>query len=454
MLKSLRARLIVIILVPLLLIAAGVGAWRVAAAQNTAQDLFDKTLLVTALAVSRDVASRDGDAISPETTRLLSATSGGPVRYHVYAPDGVFVTGFATPPVPIDFAWDRTQTFAYFDATSRGRDVRVLRLQYVTQISGYSGAFIVTVWQDNTVRQAFVRGQVIRALTLIAVLIGTTAIVVWFGVKLGLKPLLDLEEAISRRSAVDLSPIRRTVPVETQGLVDRLNNLFAQVALSMDAQAAFISDAAHQLRNPIAGLRALGDSILTARTLDSAQARATDLVAAAQGAGDLAESLMTLERVRATSDTAPVTRVDMVALTAELVADRRAAQSSFGPVIHTHLGDTPQYVMADATMLGEAIKNLIHNARIHGGPDLTRVDVTLTTTDHHVTVTITDDGRGVPPANFAKIRARFGQGDAGPGSGLGLSIADAVASSHKGQLTINAVPRGFSVSITLPRRIS
>ena len=136
---------------------------------------------------------------------------------------------------PIDFEWDRSQTFAYFDAVSRGRDVRVLRLQYVTQIAGFSGPFVVTVWQDNAQRQAFVQAQVLRALGVIAALLGATAVVVWFGVRLGLKPLLDLEDAISRRSPADLSPIRRRVPDEVQGLVTRINRLFGQVSASMVA---------------------------------------------------------------------------------------------------------------------------------------------------------------------------------------------------------------------------
>ena len=94
MLNSLRFRLFAIILGPLLLIALGIGIWRLASAQQTAQEVFDRNLLVTALAVSRDVASRDGDAISVETAQLLSRSAGEPVRYHVYAPDGVLVVGY------------------------------------------------------------------------------------------------------------------------------------------------------------------------------------------------------------------------------------------------------------------------------------------------------------------------------------------------------------------------
>ncbi|AXS40766.1 sensor histidine kinase N-terminal domain-containing protein [Breoghania sp. L-A4] len=255
---SLRLRLFAIILAPLLVISIGIGIWRVSEAKETARGLYDKSLLFTALAVSRDVALLDGDAISAETEKLLGATAGGPVRYHVYAPDGVFVTGYATPPIPVSSVSDQNEAFAYFDAVDKGRDVRVLRLKYVTQIAGFSGSFTFTVWQDAAVRREFARVLAIRAFASIAALIGTAAFLVWFGVNLGLKPLFDLEEAVSRRNPEDLSPIQRTVPVETQGLVQRLNRLFAQVTNSMEAQAAFISDASHQLRNPIAGVRALG----------------------------------------------------------------------------------------------------------------------------------------------------------------------------------------------------
>jgi len=451
MLNSLRFRLFAIILGPLLLIALGIGIWRLASAQQTAQEVFDRNLLVTALAVSRDVASRDGDAISVETAQLLSRSAGEPVRYHVYAPDGVFVTGFASPPVPIDFEWDRSQTFAYFDAVSRGRDVRVLRLQYVTQIAGFSGPFVVTVWQDNAQRQAFVQAQVLRALGVMAALLGATAVVVWFGVRLGLKPLLDLEDAISRRSPADLSPIRRRVPDEVQGLVTRINRLFGQVSASMEAQSAFISDAAHQLRNPIAGLRALGDSIRSARSLESAQERAADLVEAARGAGVLAESLMTLERARAASDLALASQVDVATLTQRLF-DQMAAEQTRGVRMTARIAPGPVTMMADETMLREAVRNLVHNALVHGGPSLSEIVLTLEVTDTQVLITVADDGRGVALEDFAKIRARFGQADAGNGSGLGLTIAEAVAQSHKGRLEILPVERGFAVALLLPLR--
>ena len=86
---------------------------------------FDRSLLSTALAVSRDVAVSGGDALSRGDRDLLRDTSGGAVFYHVYAPDGVFVTGYATPPVHGRRHPPRPARI-WFDGPI-GSDVRVLR---------------------------------------------------------------------------------------------------------------------------------------------------------------------------------------------------------------------------------------------------------------------------------------------------------------------------------------
>ncbi len=96
---SLRARLVLIILTSLMLISLILGGFAFQDAKARANDRFDRSLLSTVLAISRDTALSGGDALSPATLNLLGDTSGGPVFYHVYAPNGAYVTGYATPPV-------------------------------------------------------------------------------------------------------------------------------------------------------------------------------------------------------------------------------------------------------------------------------------------------------------------------------------------------------------------
>lgn len=452
---SLRLRLFLIILTPLLLIAVALAYWWTSEARSTAEGQYDNSLLFTALSVSKDVALRDGDAITSETENLLSKTAGGPVRYHVYAPDGVFVTGYAVPPIPIGTREAAHETYSYFDARYKGRNVRVLQLTYVTQIAGFSGPFTITVWQKKSIRQKFIQLLVFRALVVIGAMITTVAIVVWFGVNWGLKPLLDLEEAISLRNPQDLSTIKRIVPPETKGLVLQFNNLLRQVSTSMEAQANFISDAAHQLRNPIAGVRALGESISTAKTLKDAHTRASHLVDAAEQASDLANKLLTLERVRASEGVEPTKPVELTDIVKSVVKDfsYRAKQKKVKLAIQNK--DKNILVRVDPTMLREALINLVDNAFIHSGAKLSKINVILKTNHNFATISVEDDGKGVNKDDIPKILARFGQAESGQGSGLGLSIAGAIAKRYLGTLTIREQDNakqttGFSVSMRLP----
>lgn len=450
MVMSLRLRLFVIILLPLMLIGVVLGMWRIDEARKTTEGLYDRNLVFTAVAIARDISLIDGDALSRETEVLLSNAAGGPIRYHVYAPDGVFVTGYARPPIPIGAVPKSDQPFAHFDAVYRDEQVRVLRLWDVSKVDGLSGIFTITVWQEQSIRQRFVRALAMRAITLIVALIGTVAVALWFGVNLGLKPLLDLEDAISQRSPKDLTPIRRKVPQETRGIVEQLNQLIGKLDVTIEGQNNFISDAAHQLRNPLAGIHALAESILTAKSLPIAKSRANDLIGATQHASKLANRLLRLERIQAQSLNDNYEKVDLAALVLTIVQEFKPTMHSHGVTLTLDAVSTPAIVIGDAVMLGEAITNLLDNALAHGGSGLSTVTVNLSAENDNAVLRVTDNGVGVAAADIPKVMARFGQADPGEGSGLGLPIAEAVASRHGGSLKLVPQSGGLSVCLSLP----
>lgn len=444
---TLRMRLTLVILPPLMVIGVAVGLWQLGNARATAQDLFDRSLLTTALAVAGDVIRTDGEILSPETSALLADTSGGPVFYHVHAPDGVFVVGYATPPVPVSATPSEATGPTFYDGIYLGQEVRIARLRNEATIGGFSGAFTITVWQDVTLQNALIRSLVTRTAVVICVLIGTVALVVWFGVRLGLRPLLDLEDAIGTRSSDDLSPIRRPVPEEARGLVSTLNTLFGQVSATMEAQTSFISNAAHQLRNPIAGVQAMAEAVQGAPSGEAARTRAGQLVAAAQEASALANKLLTLERAKA----APIRELcDLRDVLRDALKATRAEATRQEITFTLTLPGQPLPVRGDPVMLGEVAVTLADNALRHGGPTLSRVDISVASTGQMARVTVRDDGQGVPPDVIPQILARFGQANPGAGSGLGLSIAQEVTNSHGGSLRIEDASPGFTVTVLLP----
>lgn len=447
--QSLRTRLIMIILTPLLIISVAAGAWQFRNATLRADDIFDRGLLSAALAISRDMAVSDGDALSPATRALISDTSGGELFYHVYAPDGVFVTGYATPPVPPRAAAETAEPF-FYDARYKSREVRVLRFQDAATVSGLSGLFTITVWQGMDVRNAFARDVVIRSFAVIALLVASVALVVWFGVGLGLRPLLDLQDAIARRSPSELEPIRRPVPIEARGLVATLNTLLERVSRRISSKDEFISNAAHQLRNPIAGVLALAEAVQNAPTGAAARARSTELVKAAREASHLTDQLLSFERARGTDTTEARVRVDLQALLQSVIGriSERAGEKSAEISYTSHAGEA--YVRCDQVMMQEALLNLLNNALVHGGPDLTRIGVDLSTSEHHAVVKIADNGIGIGPEDRISALGRFGQAGTGPGAGLGLPIAAKVMENHSGSLRIADSKTGALIVVTLP----
>ncbi len=446
---SLRGRLTAIILVPLLFVAMLVGFWQLTNAQRTATEVFDNSLLSAALAVANDVAISGGDALSPNTSAILSDTSGGPVFYHVYAPDGVIVAGYATPPVGIPRPSDEAAGPTYFDAVYFGRDVHGVRLQNATQIDGFVGIFTTTVWQDASVRQQFVNDLLLRSVLGICGLMAAVALIVWFGVRRGLRPLTELESAIERRTSDELTPIRRAVPVEVQGVVQTLNGLFAQVSQSMTAQSEFISNAAHQLRNPIAGVLALAEAVNAAPDSKARTDRSRDLLDAARETADLSQKLLLLERAKSISPSSAMEHIDLDLALADWVA---AARNGLPDGVLLKLAvDTDLSMTGDATMMRETVRNLIDNAIVHGGPDVTQIDVSAIRQGDSIVLSVEDDGIGLPEDAFEAAKERFRPVSETSKSGLGLSLVDTVARGHGGSLELVPKTGGLRVEMHLPQ---
>ena len=447
---SLRARLMILTFIPLTLISLLAGYWRISAAAETARDIFDRTLIALAVAISKDIANSGGEVLSGPTAELLQSTYSGRFYYHVYGPDGVFITGYATPPVKpatLEIAENIPQLF---EADYRGERVRVAQMKERMTLDTLTGTSVVTVWQTLSARQDFTRQQAIRAIALIITLILTVAGVVWFGINLGLKPLTDLQQAIGMRSSDDLSTIKRPVPPEVSGIVATLNGLFGQVSAAIASRDRFISDAAHQLRNPVAGLLSLAEAAADAKSESDRQLRVREIVDAARHATRLTNQLLSLERAKGRPDRSGFRRHDLNQLVQE-VCERNAK-----PVLLRGLdfsfdaAGAPAEISGEGLLIQEAVQNLIDNALKHAGPGNTSITVSVTTADGRAIINVADRGVGMAQEDSDLAFSRFSQLRPGEGSGLGLAIVDEIARLHGGEVRIEKAEIGARLSIAIP----
>ncbi len=445
---SLRLRLLLVLLGPLVVLSVALGYWRYTVALQTAESLFDRTLLATALAISRDVAVSDGDALLPSTLDLMRDASGGEIFYHVTGPGGIYVTGYAYPPVSPRIGDPDPPRTEYYEAVYRGESVRVVRIIEDVALNA-PGASIVTVWQNLRDRNLLARQLALRAAGLMGVLLASLAFLVWFGVDIGLRPLRSLQQAIKARSPEDMSPIRRAVPQEVQGIVATLNQLFGRVERSITAHQAFISDAAHQLRNPAAAVLSMAEATRDATSDEERRRRAEDLVDAARATSRVAEQLLSLDRLRQEELELRKETFDLGELGREVCAPQAAGALAAGLEFELDLNGAAPIIRGDRVLVGEALKNLVENARLHGGPDLSRIRVEIARRNGCAEVTVSNDGAELTPDDEPLVFKRFGQKSPSSGSGLGLTIVKSVAERHGGRLKVNDVATGASLTLSL-----
>jgi two-component system sensor histidine kinase QseC len=335
--------------------------------------------------------------------------------------------GFAT--VSID-----GRPWRVFAAQGSERDVQV----YVGEAMESRAAILLAVLR-STLRPMLVALPVL-------------ALVAWWAIRRGMTPLRQLQHSLARRPADHLGPVAvDDAPAEIWPVVDSLNDLFERIAILLDAERRFTADAAHELRTPIAAIRAQAQVAMAA--CEEAQRRHA-LEATLEGcdrAARLVDQLLTLARLEA--DAAPPQRsVDLAAIARQVVAE--IAPRALGKEQTLELQAAPNCLVAgDADLLAVLVRNLVDNA-VRYSPPSARVRVQLARDGARVVMDVEDSGPGLSSTELKRLGERFfrAAGSAESGSGLGWSIARRVAAAHRAELRPDrsASLGGLAVRVVFP----
>ncbi len=450
--RSLRSRLFLLIVLPLVVVAGFAAVARYVMAERTSQTLYDNTLLAVALAISRDVVLSEGDLLSEQLLESLTQTLGDAIYYEVTGPGGRFVTGYTNSPPQPGTEEIASGVPAFFDAEYFDAPVRAVILREFISEPQFGGWVTVKVWQTVRQRDALSLQLAMEASTLMAVVIVAAGAFVWFGINFGLRPLLQLREAVERRSQDDLSPIRRAVPREVKSLVRAMNALFRQLSDAFAARDAFISNAAHQLRNPIAAILAQAEAAEAAPPDADLRGRVSEVAEAARRTARLTQQLLSLERARGLPPGSSEEKIDLAELAADILRGRAAAALLRGIDVSLDVAGEPVLIRGDPMLLGEALENLLDNAIRYGCRDGGAVRVAVGFEPEIVRLAVEDDGPGVPPDYRDRIFERFQRGidDGVEGCGLGLAIVREIVERHGGHVWLGDTPGGARFVIELP----
>lgn len=385
----------------------------------------------------------------------------------ILADDGTLVTifipnigdgEFAPPeldPARIDL--DRRERSIFTAPAADGAvDYRVL----IT--AGDGDAFVTALPLDS------VASTIDRLVTIIvvglAIVLVVLAIVTWWMLRLGIRPIRQMTSTASAIAAGDLraradesssATESHELAVSLNTMMDTIENAIDERTASEDRLRRFVADASHELRTPVTTIRGYAElhrigGLTEPGQLDDAMRR-TEAEAARMAR--LIDDMLTLAKL---DEQRPLAHapVDIADLARDVASDARAAAPQ-RTVTVTVDEPLPVIVDGDADRLHQVLANVVANAVVHTDPDVP-VTISVRHVDDRVVVEVRDEGPGMPADVVERVTERFYRADPARsrrrgGSGLGMAIVDAAVAAHGGTVRIDSTEgRGTTVTVELP----
>ena len=452
---SLAARLLEWLLAPLLsvwLVSLGISFM---SARTTVDTALDDGLSAAALMLVSEWEQRvttRPDIVFPSdaTKRLMNIASEFPVAFLIVDRAGTPTAGDDALQPFLRETMDAetplrtpalTAKFRHVDGFNSVMDdevIRVVRLRFVAGGQDYT----LAVAQSRERQAALLRsGMIHEALAQTAVLL-VAFYLLWYGLTYVAQPMRSLQEHLDSRTADDWRPIpEQLAPHEIAPLIASTNSLIERLQTSLGAQKRFIANAAHQLRTPLAALRAQSELIQRLTDSPERDEAMTRLTSTGRRANRLANQLLALARAESAGTTSAREPVDLNSLCESVAHDvlpqalDREIDFAFEPSAD---GAT---IMGDATLIGEMIRNLVDNAFKYAPR---RGSVLLAVKSAPTQIVVEDSGPGIAPQDRERVFAPFARvaqldtvsGAPIAGTGLGLAIVSEVAQAHDGRVSI------------------
>lgn len=369
--RSLKRAVLVNLLVPVFLLAAAIGVGGYFTIATVVETAHDRLLDGSLMAIAERLAVEDNEVTvdMPQVALGMLETKTHDNVYYLVAYDNAPVTGYADLPLG-RLSEAETGQPIHWDDSYRGNAVRLAAV--ARRVYGVERPVVVAVAETRTARDRL-RAEMLRNLGLAeAALIVTIAILAWFSVERGLKPLADLGRQIDSRAVGDWRDLRPLdlvdVPDEAMAPASAMNAMLDRLRSATEMLRRFTADASHQMRTPLAVVRMHID--LLRRDSADPEARRQALTEVHQGAERLERLILQLLAL-ARADENLVSPTNFVALDLAEAVEQAVADRVVGMPRHVQLGcdieARPLPVLSDPVLLAEVFGNLIDNAIKYSG---------------------------------------------------------------------------------------
>lgn len=432
-------------------------------AYETAQHTFDRPLANSALQILEEVRLEAGGLSVDLPFSAFSGLADSPrdkVYYLITTKQKEFVTGYRSllsenvvtskidrHPIQLEVVPH------YFDLMFKQQHVRFALVGRVINTRQGPHHVYVLVGQTTEARTDWEQQLSSVASKLILGVVLCTVIVIVMLIGQVLKPLKVINKKLSLRSNIDLTPIELQGPEEVMHLVRTINSFMFQLDESLANLKNFTSEAAHQLKTPLAGMRAQVELMLSRKQSTQSAQSLTRILEACGVLERTIEQLLNQATIKHRFRSVEPQSVNINQLVQSVCRD--LAINALKRNIELSFMQSSQFqINGDEFALRQMLVNLIENAVKYSPPE-SRVEVEVTRHGTKAIILIRDYGIGISDADKPHVFERFYRisGNNQSGTGLGMSIAAEVAEKSHAQLLLHdSHPQGLTVEIQFPYR--
>ncbi|PVA05397.1 sensor histidine kinase [Thalassorhabdomicrobium marinisediminis] len=411
-------------------------------AAQIAQQGQDSILNASVTSILDTAVLRDGEVLLDfpyASLSMLGTSADDRVFYAIHADDRL-LSGYDSLPAP----GASQDSLPRFRTTDHGGEPVRMATDARTLI-GAQGQTTVTVSVAQT-QDAL--SETLNAISRRVALFGigffalSTALALWAAATTS-RQLRRLTTSVTRRGPQDLRPVAQPVPSEMGPLVASLNTLMGRLDHALTRSEEFLAEAAHRVRTPLATVRAYAETTL--QRVDNPDNRKAlhAMIRAIDESSRAASQLLDHAMVTFRADTLTREDLELSELLRDLV-DRMRPVADMKDITLSLRAEGPAVLHGDAILLQNALRNLIDNA-LKYAPAETRVEVAVRSEGAGPVVTVIDEGPGFDAAEIDTLATRFVRGKAMGhtiGSGLGLTIVQAVVLAHGATMTLSNTAEG------------
>lgn len=439
--RSLKTELLFRLVIPLIFFVLVDAAMSYFVTLHYVDEAYDRWLLDSAESLMQEIKVQNGRTVvelPPAALEIFKWDDFDKTYFKIVSAEQGLLAGDTLVPEPVNVNPDDTSQPVYFNDKMRGEPVRVVSMFVVRGQN--SDKIAVHVAETMNKRRGMMRDIFLADFVPQLALVLFSSIYLLTGIKRGLQPLQVLADEVAKRSPRDLSAISEAhVFLEARMLTDTINDLLGQLASAIATQQRFISNAAHQLRTPLAGLKLQVERALREQDLSAMKPALMHIQGSADRMSHLTTQLLVLARSEPVGGGYTLKPVDIGELARKTCIDFVPKALQRNMELGFEGTKKPLIIQGDEILLRELLTNLLDNAVAYGY-DHGNITVQLQR-DPAPCLTVMDDGPGIPDAEIDKVCERFYRipGSPGDGCGLGLAIVKEIADLHKARFELSRI---------------